>query len=146
MRRYGASPVHLAAHAAAFALAGWAVLQVVDARSAGNVLLWFAGAVLLHDLLVLPAYSLLDRLAAHAVPGRAVNHVRIPAALSALLFAVWFPTILGRNDASFGRVAGVVREDVLIHWLALSAALFAGSAAVWLLRGRRAAARAASGR
>jgi hypothetical protein len=138
-RRYGSSPLHLAAHAAGFALAGWAILQLVDVRDAGNVLAWFVAALLLHDLLVLPAYSLLDRLAARALPGPRVNYVRVPAALSALLFVVWSPTILGLNDRGFGRVAGFTRDDVLAHWLLLSAAAFALSAAVWLLRGRRAA-------
>jgi hypothetical protein len=133
-RRYGASPVHLAAHAVALALAAWAVLQLVDVRRADNVLVWFLGAVLLHDLLVLPLYSLLDR----AVP---TNYVRVPAGLSALLFAVWFPTILGRNEATFGRVAGFTRETALTHWLVLTTLLFAGSGAVWLVRGRRSARR-----
>ncbi|HEX8086416.1 MAG TPA: hypothetical protein VF529_19165 [Solirubrobacteraceae bacterium] len=138
-QRYGGSPLHLAAHAVAFALAGWAILQLADVRRADNVLAWFVAALLLHDLVVLPFYSLIDRIAAAATPGTAVNHVRVPAAFSALLLAVWSPTILGLNDASFGRVAGFTREGVFVHWLWLTAALFAGSAAVWLLRARRSA-------
>jgi hypothetical protein len=131
--------VHLAAHLVAFALAGWAILQVVDVRRADNVLAWFLAAVVLHDLVLLPCYSALDRLATRAAGVRAINYVRVPAALSALLFMVWFPTILGLNDASFGRVAGFTREGVLERWLLLSAALFAASALLWLGRGRRAA-------
>jgi len=139
-RAYGSTPLHLAAHAVAFAAAGWAILQLVDVRRADNVLAWFLAAVLLHDLVLLPCYSALDRGAARALGVRAINYVRVPTAFSALLFAVWFPTILGRSDATFGRVAGFTREDALEHWLALSAGLFAVSAALWLLRGRRAAA------
>ena len=37
-RRYGASPLHALAHLAAFALAGFALLQLVDVRAAGNLL------------------------------------------------------------------------------------------------------------
>jgi hypothetical protein len=139
-RVYGSSPLHLAAHAIAFAAAGWAILQLADLRRADNVLAWFVGALVLHDLVLLPFYATLDRAAARVLGSRAINHVRVPAAFSALLFAVWFPTILGRNDLAFGRVAGFTREDALEHWLALTAGLFAISAALWLLRGRQAAA------
>ena len=136
-RGYGSSPLHLAAHVAAFAFAGWAILQLVDVRRADNVLAWFLAALILHDLVLLPAYAALDRLAARATGVRAINYVRVPAALSALLFVVWFPTILGLNDASFGRVAGFTRDGVLERWLALSAALFAISALLWFVMGRR---------
>jgi hypothetical protein len=136
-RAYGASPLHLAAHVAAFALAGWALLQLVDVRRADNVALWFVLALVLHDLVLLPAYSAIDRLAARRLTGASINYVRVPAGFSLLLFAIWFPTLLGRNDASFGRVAGVTREDALTHWLLVSAALFAASALVWLVRARR---------
>jgi hypothetical protein len=139
-RAYGSTPLHLAAHVVAFAAGGWAILQLVDVRRADNVLAWFLAALLLHDLVLLPCYTALDRAAARAVGVRATNYVRVPAAFSALLFTVWFPTILGRNDATFGRVAGFTRENVLVHWLAVTAGLFAVSAALWLLRGRRAAA------
>jgi hypothetical protein len=139
-RAYGSSPLHLAAHAVAFAAAGWAILQLADLRRADNVLAWFVAALVLHDLVLLPFYAALDRAAARALGARAINYVRFPAAFSALLFAVWFPTILGLNDRAFGRVAGFTRDDVLERWLALTACLFAASAALWLLRGRRAAA------
>jgi hypothetical protein len=139
-RAYGSSPLHLAAHALAFATAGWAILQLTDLRRADSVLAWFVAALVLHDLVLLPFYAALDRAAARALGARAVNYVRIPAAFSALLLAVWFPTILGLNDVAFGRVAGFTREDALVHWLALTGALFAISAALWLVRGRRSAA------
>jgi hypothetical protein len=139
-RAYGSSPVHLAAHAIAFAAAGWAILQLADLRRFDNVVAWFVAALVLHDLVLLPFYSALDRTAARALRARAINYVRVPSAFSALLFAIWFPTITGLNDRAFGRVAGFTREDALEHWLALSAGMFAISAALWLLRGRRAAA------
>jgi hypothetical protein len=136
-RRYGASPVHFAVHALALALAGWAVLQLAGVRRADDVLAWFLGALLLHDLVVLPCYSLLDRAAARVTRGPAINHVRVPAALSALLLAVWSPTIFGWNDATFARVAGFTREGVPAGWLWLTTGLFAVSGALWLIRRRR---------
>ena len=54
--RYGASPVHLLAHLALLPLVAWALLTVLDFRAASNVVLWLVGAVILHDLVLLPAY------------------------------------------------------------------------------------------
>ena len=55
--RYGASPIHLIAHLALLPLVAWALLTVLDFRAASNVVLWLVGAVILHDLVLLPAYS-----------------------------------------------------------------------------------------
>ena len=139
-RRYGASPLHALAHLAAFALAGFALLQLVDVRAAGNVLVWFIGAVVLHDFLLLPFYSALDR-AAQAAGGRAVNHLRVPVGLSALLLLVSFPLILGRSTAKLEQVSGAPAADYLARWLVITVALCAGSAALYLVRSRSAAAK-----
>ena len=141
--RYGASPLHLALHVAVFAAFAWVALQVADAREAQNIVLWFAAAIVLHDLVLLPFYSAIDRAGRRGLArgsGAAVNHVRIPAALSALLLGLFFPPILGRNDASFARVAGVEPSGYLERWLLVTAALFAASAVLYVVRGRRAAA------
>jgi len=139
-RRYGASPLHALAHLAAFALAGFALLQLADVRAAGNLLLWFVGAVVLHDLVLLPAYSALDRLALRAVGG-GINYVRVPAGLSGLLLLVYFPLILGRSTAKLEQVSGAPAPDYLARWLLISGALFAASAVLWVARSRRAAAK-----
>lgn len=133
--RYGATPLHLLAHLAAFALAGFAILQLVDVRRADNLLLWFLGAIVLHDFALLPLYSVLDR-APQRLAGRAVNYVRIPAGLSALLLLVFFPVICGRSDGAFRFVSGVELEGYLGRWLMASALLFAASAALFALRTR----------
>ena len=83
LRRYGASPVHLLAHLALLPIVAWALLTVLDFRAASNVVLWLVGAVILHDLVLLPAYSALDRVARVPLRG-AINHVRVPAGLSLL--------------------------------------------------------------
>ncbi len=141
-RRYGASPLHALAHLAAFALAGFALLQLVDARDAGNVLVWFIGAVVLHDFVLLPFYSGLDR-AAQAIGGRvpAVNHLRVPAGFSALLLLVYFPLILGLSTPKLERVSGAPAGDYLGRWLLITGALCAGSGALYVMRSRRAAAK-----
>lgn len=132
--RYGASPLHLALHVSLLAAFGWIALQVADAREAGNVALWFVAALVLHDLVLLPFYAAIDRVAAKvATPGR-VNHVRVPAALSALLLLLFFPPILGRNDASFARVAGLEPSGYAERWLLVTAALFGVSALLYAVR------------
>jgi hypothetical protein len=143
-RRYGASPLHALAHLVAFALAGFALLQFVDVRAAGNLLLWFVAAVVLHDLVLLPAYSGLDRIAQRTV-GDGINYVRVPAGLSGLLLLVFFPLILGRSTAKLEQVSGAPAPDYLARWLLISGVLFAGSAVLYVWRSRRAAAKTPRG-
>lgn len=137
--RYGASPLHLVVHVALFAAFAWVALQVVDAREAQNIALWFVAAIVLHDLALLPFYSALDRIGRRGVRGPQVNYVRIPAALAGLLLLLFFPPILGRNEGSFARVAGVEPSGYLERWLLVTAALFFASAVLYVVRSRRAA-------
>jgi hypothetical protein len=141
VRRYGASPLHLLAHLALLPLCAWALLQVADARRAENIVLWLVAAVVLHDLLLLPAYSLLDRVAARPLGG-AINYVRVPAGLSLLLLLVFYGTISGRGERAFHRASGLTYDGYLGRWLLATGVLFALSGALYLLR-TRAAARAA---
>ncbi|HEY8584986.1 MAG TPA: hypothetical protein VIL49_18650 [Capillimicrobium sp.] len=144
-RAYGTTPLHLLGHLACFALAGYAVAQLVDTRGALNLLLWLVGALVLHDLVLLPAYSLLDRLAARGAPRGAVNYVRAPAAIAGVLALVWFPTILGKGDGAYARVSGLHFEGYLRNWLLICAALFLASALLYVVRGRRGASRGRAG-
>ena len=139
---YGASPVHALAHLAAFALAGFVVLQFLDLRATVNVLIWFVAAVVLHDFVLLPFYSGLDR-AAQAIGGRraAVNYLRVPVGLSGLLLLVFFPLICGRSTGKLEQVSGAPAADYLARWLLISGALCAASAVLYLVRSRRAAAK-----
>jgi hypothetical protein len=136
LKRYGASPLHVLAHLVLLPLAAWALLRVLDLSTAGRVLLWLAGAIVAHDLVLLPFYSLLDRAAERAVPGRAVNFVRVPAGLALLLGLVFFGEISGRSDRAFSRASGLTLEGSLGRWLIASAALFALAGGLYLLRGR----------
>lgn len=143
-RRYGAGPLHLLAGLTGLAVAGWGLAQAFDVvASPANFVIWLAGAVIVHDLVLLPVYSLLDRVASSAAaPGRsrlriaALNHVRVPVLLSGLALLVWFPLILGLDPEVFERAAGTSNDVFFERWLALTAALFAGSALVLALRAR----------
>ncbi len=137
-RLYGDGPVHALAHLASFALAGWAILQLADVRPHLYVLGWFVGAIVLHDFELWPAYSILDRAAAPRLGG-AVNHVRIPLALSGLLALAFFPVMLGKSESAYARVSGLEWDGYLLRWAIVTAVLLAGSAALYFVRGRRSA-------
>jgi len=133
--RYGARPLHLVGFLLTFAVAGWAGLQLANLDNAFSVLVWFAGAIVLHDLVLYPAYSVLDRGVQRT--GVSINYVRVPALLSGLLFLVWFPLILERAPGLYRSVTGIEPPDYLARWLLITAALFAGSLLVALLRRAR---------
>jgi hypothetical protein len=141
-RSYGASPVHLLAHLVLLPLAAWALLQIFAVNGTGRILLWLAGAVVAHDLILLPLYSVLDRVAERTLAGRrrpALNFVRVPAGLSLLLALVYFPQLSGRGDAAYRRVAGRGFDSPVERWLLACAVMFALSGLLLLvLRGRSA--------
>jgi len=112
---------------------------------ADRVAVWLLGAVILHDLVLLPSYSLLD-LAARRLFGGAVNYVRVPAAIWLLLGLVYYPVIAGRGEAAFHRVSGLRFEGYLVRWLLSGAVLFSLSGALYLAAGRGAGARRSADR
>jgi len=131
--RYGASPVHLLAHLILLPIVAWALLTLLDFRAASNVVLWFVAAVILHDLILLPAYSTLDRLA-QGLTRNAINYVRVPAGLSLLMLLVFWSTIRGKGDGAFHYVSGLHYDGYAQRWLLVSAGLFAVSGALYLVR------------
>jgi hypothetical protein len=132
---YGASPLHLLAHLAAFALVAFALLQIAGTNTAMRIGLWLVASVVLHDLVLLPFYGALDRVERAAL-GRSVNYVRVPALFSGLLLLVFLPSIAGEGAPAFRRVSGLEPEGYLERWLLVSAGMFALAGAVYLLRGR----------
>ena len=140
-RGYGATPVHLLAHLAALALAAYALLQIMDLRRADNAIAWLVASVLLHDLVLLPFYTALDRaaqvLAGDGARRALVNHVRVPVALSALLLLVYFPVMTGRTECNYRRVSGLEPDGYLGRWLLVSGLLFTASAVAFAIRLRR---------
>ncbi|WP_314176647.1 hypothetical protein [Streptomyces winkii] len=149
--RYGDSPLHLLLVLCSFALTAYAGIRLLNGNTLG-VVLWFVGAAVVHDLVLVPLYSLADR-ALRAVAGwphkggardpaawrEQINYVRVPAFLSLLLLLVWYPLILDRvgHYASYTALEPGV---FMGRWLLVSAALFAVSAlclAARAWRGRR---------
>jgi hypothetical protein len=143
--RYGAGPLHLLAVVATFAIAGYAFLAIAKHPGPVSFAIFFAGAIVAHDLVAFPIYSVLDRIAGGVgsevgLGGAAINYVRVPALLSAFAFVVWFPLILGLSSAVYEADTGHPPADYLGRWLALTAALFLISGVTFALR-RRAHAR-----
>nr|WP_239513266.1 hypothetical protein [Streptomyces actuosus] len=132
--------------ACSFALAGYAGVRLLEGDPVG-VLLWFVGAALVHDLVLLPLYTAADQALVRALdrvrgPGarggrELTGYVRVPAALSGLLLLVWFPLISGRVEDRYRAVTGLSPDGFAARWLLISAALFGGSALLLLLRLRR---------
>src|SRR5947209_20603572 len=119
-RLYGDSPLHLLAFTACLLVAAAAVVGWFESFPGPTVLRileWFAAAIVAHDLVVLPLYSLLDRIAFGAVhrrsapaPARERAHglvyVRVPVLLSGLVLLVFLPEILRLGDQSFYIASG----------------------------------------
>lgn len=127
------------AHLALLPLCAWALVQVFtvsSSRAAVGVATWLVAAVVVHDLVLLPLYSGADRGLRAVVRRESVNYVRIPAALSLLLLGVFWGTITG---------AGRPYDGYAARWLLATAALFAASAVIFLVR-RRSAGRHRPGR
>ncbi|MFC9292522.1 hypothetical protein ACFTWH_24090 [Streptomyces sp. NPDC057011] len=156
-RRYGASPLHLLLVLASFTLAVYAGVRLLKGDGVA-VALWFVGAALLHDLVLLPLYSVTDR-AAQALFGPAadegspvarvsVNHVRVPGFVAGVLLLVWWPLVF-RQVGHFTASTGLPADGFLARWLLITAGLFAASAAILLVRmwrGSKASRRAARAR
>lgn len=148
-RAYGANPLHLLALLATFALSGYVVTRLVDQPQVIRMLIWFAGAVIGHDLILFPLYALADRSlqaglrrlwprsdAAPAVSP--LNYIRAPALGTGLLFLVFFPGILRLDRSAYTAATGQDQQPYLGRWLLLTAAMFAVSAACYALALRRA--------
>jgi hypothetical protein len=151
---YGAGPLNLLVLVASFAIAGAAVAGWFQRpRDVVTVLEWFVAAFVLHDLVALPLYSLLDRIAhgsvraSARVAGRSAPalvdptpYLRIPAILSGLLLLVFFPVVFGLGSATEQSASGIPESGYLARWLLVTGVIFAVAAtayAVTVARARR---------
>ncbi|OBJ18349.1 hypothetical protein [Mycobacterium colombiense] len=152
-RIYGSHPLHLLTMIAGFALLGY-VLAVVKPVTLWNphvwwqsIIVWFAAAIITHDLVLFPVYALVDRMlsggrarpagADAAVP--VLNYLRVPALGAGLTLLVFLPGIVRQGATTYRAATGQTQDPFLGRWLLLTAAMFAVSAGVYALK--RAAAR-----
>jgi hypothetical protein len=128
-------PLVVLAHLTLLPLCAWALLEILGGRSAQRIAIWLVACVIVHDLVVMPLYSGADR-AVRRVAGGAVNYIRIPAALSLLMLVVFWGTIAERGEPAYTATSGQTFDGHAARWLLVSAALFAGSTVLYLLRRR----------
>ena len=134
------SPLQLLLLVSSFALTGYAGVRLLEGDWV-EVALWFVGAAVLHDLVLLPLYGAADQVLLRGFEAAGqrtwVPYVRVPAALSLLLLLVWFPLISGRVADRYGSAAGLSADGFPARWLLITAVLFGGSAVLLALRWRR---------
>ena len=142
-RFLGTDPFRLLVLLASFGLTGYVYASLRTDETFPAMLLWFLAAVIGHDAVLLPLYSLGDRALTGALAplGRrakrvpvSVNYLRLPALGSGLVFLVFFPGILEHGAQDYAKATGQNQDPYLGNWLLVTAVLFGLSLVVWLVR------------
>lgn len=140
-RGYGVRrPLHLLALLVCFALSAYAVLLVSGSPTVGWMAVWFAAAVVAHDLVLFPIYSTADRTLRRArvpAPVALVNHIRVPALAAGLLFLLFLPGILQRGSGTFRAATGQTQDPFPERFLLVTAGLFVASGIVYAVQSAR---------
>jgi hypothetical protein len=144
-RLYGEHLLHLIILLGALALGAYAIFvlgfdQLFNPKVWWqSIAVWFAVAVIGHDLILFPIYAVAERLLPkerrevtptnpHRVP--LTNYLRIPTLATALTFALFFPGIIGQGAFTYMAATGLTQEPFLARWLLLVAAFYLTSA-IW---------------
>lgn len=142
---YGSHPLHLLTLVAGFALFGYVVATLTPAALWNtrvwwqSILVWFAAAIVAHDLVLFPLYALADRILLRGtrIPPLRVpllNYLRVPALGSALTLLLFLPGIIKQGAPTVLAATGQTQEPFLGRWLLLTAAMFGISAIVYAVR------------
>ncbi|AKN15486.1 hypothetical protein [Mycobacterium haemophilum] len=148
---YGAHPLHLLTMVSGFALLGYilATFKLADLWNHDtwwqSIAVWFAAAVVGHDLLLFPLYALIDRTLARVgrrglsaarrrpeVPAR--NYIRIPMLAAGLTLLVFLPGIIEQGAPKYLEATGQTQQPFLGRWLLLTAVMFGMSAVAYVAR------------
>lgn len=146
-RCYGSHPLHLLTMITGFALLGY-VVTIVKPVTLWNpqvwwqsIIVWFAAAIIVHDLVLFPVYAFLDWLlsrsrvkprSARADPRVPVlNYLRVPALGAGLTLLVFLPGIIKQGASTYQAATGQTQDPFLGRWLLLTAAMFAVSAGIY---------------
>ncbi|MGB0119940.1 MAG: hypothetical protein WBP55_03165 [Solirubrobacterales bacterium] len=142
---YGASPLHLLAVIASFLIAAYAFTRIFAAPGPISTMTFFIAAIFAHDAIAFPLYSALNWIANRSIGDRAnywfaeqkvqpLNYLRIPVVLSAFLFLLFFPLILGLSAERYERSTGLTTDVFMGNWLGICAALFTISAIAYAVQ------------
>ncbi len=149
-RIYGSHPLHLLTMIAGFAMLGY-VIAVIKPVTLWNphawwqsIIVWFAAAIIAHDLVLFPVYAVVDRLLprgrARPAPAPAgtgvpvLNYLRVPALGAGLTLLVFLPGIVKQGATTYPAATGQTQDPFLGRWLLLTAAMFAASAGIYAAR------------
>jgi len=146
-RIYGSHPLHLLTLVAGFALFGYVIATITPAALWNtktwwqSIVVWFAAAIIAHDLVLFPIYALADRLLPTTGFGRrpaskvpVLNYIRVPALGAGLTLLVFLPGIIEQGAPTFRAATGLTQDLFLGRWLLLTGAMFAVSAVVYAIR------------
>lgn len=144
-RLYGDNIFHLVILLAALALAAYTV-SVLGVKNLFNptvwwqsIAVWFVVAIIAHDLILFPLYTLAHRL----IPGfrnpkprhvHYLNYVRIPTLAAGLLLLMFLPGIIEQGAPSYLAATGLTQEPFLARWLLITAAIYLTSALCYIAR------------
>lgn len=151
-RLYGERLLHLMLVLAALAFGGYVVLTLgVDQLFNPNVwwqsiAVWFAVAIIGHDLVLFPLYAIAERL----IPTRAgpdhrvrhlsvrsvpiVNYIRMPTMAAGFTLILFLPGIIEQGAPTYQAATGLTQAPYLSRWLLLTAAFYLVSALAFGLR------------
>lgn len=141
-RHYGAGPLHLLCLLACAVVSAYVVTRIHAEGGWVRIAAWFVLALIVHDLVVWPLYTLADRSVlriARRHPKRIprvpwINHVRMPAIISGVLLGISFPLIFRLSSRFYTKSSGMSESPYLGRWLLVTGILFAGSAVIYASR------------
>ncbi len=141
---YGARPLHLLMVLACFALTAYAAAELSSEPLLTRMIIWFAGAIVAHDLVLFPLYASADRFLGAAVHSwqrttarrlvSPLNYVRVPALASGLLLLLFLPGIIEQGAPTYLAATGQNQSPFLGRWLLLTGGLFMTSALAYAVR------------
>jgi hypothetical protein len=120
--------------------AGTSTLWKPDGAWWKSMSVWFAAAIVFHDLVLFPIYSIADRLLSVSAARRderrvpVGNYLRLPALGSGLLLLIFFPGIVRQGAPLYHADTGLTQQPFLGRWLMLTAVMFAASAVSYAAR------------
>lgn len=143
---YGSHPLHLLTMVSGFALLGYILVTFRPSAYPAafwnpgtwwqSIAVWFAAAVVGHDLLLFPLYALADRVLAAQTRSKVMahNHIRVPALGAGLTLLIFLPGIIQQGAPTYQAATGQTQQPFLGRWLLLTATMFASSAVVYAVR------------
>ena len=108
-----------------------------------SIAVWFAVAVVGHDLILFPLYALAERSlpkghrrAEPVDPRRAplTNYLRMPTMATGLTFALFLPGIIEQGAFTYTAATSLTQEPFLARWLLLVAGFYLVSAICYVVR------------